>query len=92
MRSFETLLIMSVKSLDIFYVFVDTGRSRLFEDDSTIKLMADDWETEENSEASDGLLSRLTLQQKVSPLVHCKLSQICACWLHLSLYSYTSFF
>jgi hypothetical protein len=73
-------------------MFVDTGRSRLLEDGSTIKLMADDWETEDVSEASAGLISRLTLQQKMSPLVHCELSQICACWSYLSICSYTSFF
>ncbi|KIX03057.1 uncharacterized protein Z518_06607 [Rhinocladiella mackenziei CBS 650.93] len=64
-------------SLDIFHVFVNTRRSRLLENTSAIKPRTeDDWEAEDVSEASSGLLSAVTPQQKASPVVHCELSRI----------------
>ncbi|KAK4234847.1 cutinase transcription factor 1 beta [Achaetomium macrosporum] len=64
-------------SLDIFHVFVNTRRSRLLEDTSTIKPRTDDdWEVEVASEASSSLLSPVTPQQRALPVVHCELSGI----------------
>ncbi|KAI1408883.1 fungal-specific transcription factor domain-containing protein [Hypoxylon sp. FL1857] len=64
-------------SLDIFHVFVNTRRSRLLEDSPTIKPRTeDDWEAEDVSGASSGLLSAVTPQQKALPVVHCELFRI----------------
>ncbi|RFU35528.1 hypothetical protein B7463_g802, partial [Scytalidium lignicola] len=64
-------------SIDIFHVFVNTRRSRLLENTSTIKPRTeDDWEAEEVSGASSSLLSAVTPQQKASPVVYCELSRI----------------
>ncbi|KAF4614328.1 hypothetical protein G7Y89_g15409 [Cudoniella acicularis] len=63
--------------LDIFHVFVNTRHSRLLENTSAIKPRTeDDWEAEDVSGASSGLLSAVTPQQKASPVVHCELSRI----------------
>ncbi|KIW35708.1 uncharacterized protein PV07_02392 [Cladophialophora immunda] len=63
--------------LDIFHVFVNTRRSRLLEDTSAIKPRTeDDWEAEDVSGISSGLLSAVTPQQKAYPIVHCELSRI----------------
>ncbi|KAH8907820.1 hypothetical protein BR93DRAFT_911878 [Coniochaeta sp. PMI_546] len=68
--------------LDIFHVFANTRRSRLLENTSAIKPRTeDDWEPEDVSGASSGLLSAVTPQQKASPIAHCELSQIFGqCW------------
>ncbi|KUJ21871.1 uncharacterized protein LY89DRAFT_637897 [Mollisia scopiformis] len=64
-------------SLDIFHVFINTRRSRLLENTSVIMPRTeDDWEPEDASGASSGLLSAVTPQQKASPVVHCELAQI----------------
>ncbi|KAE9369874.1 hypothetical protein N431DRAFT_345215 [Stipitochalara longipes BDJ] len=64
-------------SSHIFHVFVNTRRSRLLENTSAIKPRTeDDWEAEDVSGTSSGLLSAVTPQQKASPVVHCELSRI----------------
>ncbi|KAF2228834.1 hypothetical protein EV356DRAFT_537744 [Viridothelium virens] len=64
-------------SLDVFHVFVNTRRSRLLENTSAIKLRTeDDYEAEDVSGASSGLLSAITPQQRALPVVHCELAQI----------------
>ncbi|KAF2491345.1 hypothetical protein BU16DRAFT_594212 [Lophium mytilinum] len=64
-------------SSHIFYVFAGTRRSRLLENTSAIKPRTeDDWEAEDVSGTSSGLLSAVTPQQKVLPVVHCELSRI----------------
>ncbi|KAK3048838.1 hypothetical protein LTR09_009733 [Extremus antarcticus] len=63
--------------LDIFHIFIDTRHSRLLESTSSVKPRTeDDWDAEDCSGASSGLLSALTPQQKASPVVHCELSRI----------------
>ncbi|KAH8817381.1 hypothetical protein F5884DRAFT_897032 [Xylogone sp. PMI_703] len=63
--------------LDIFQVFVNTGHSRLLENTSAIKPRTeDDWEAEDVSGASFGLLSAVTPQQKVVPVVYCELARM----------------
>ena len=77
------VLTVATQSLDVFHVFVNTRRSRLLENTSAIKPRTeDDWETEDASEASSGLLSPLTPQQKAMPVVYCELSRIGACWFY----------
>ncbi|RDL30386.1 uncharacterized protein BP5553_10264 [Venustampulla echinocandica] len=66
-----------VGALHIFHVFANTRRSRLLENTSAIKPRTeDDWEAEDVSGASFGLLSAVTPQQKALPVVHCELSRI----------------
>ncbi|KAH8124073.1 fungal-specific transcription factor domain-containing protein [Trichoderma asperelloides] len=63
--------------LDIFNVFVNTRRSRLLENTSAIKPRTeDDWEAEDVSGVSSGLLSVVTPQQKALPVALCELSRI----------------
>ncbi|KAI9673726.1 MAG: hypothetical protein M1822_009588 [Bathelium mastoideum] len=63
--------------LDILHVFINTRRSRIFENTSAIvPTMEDYWEAEDISGASSGLLSAITPQQKASPVVLCELCQI----------------
>ncbi|KAF2171706.1 hypothetical protein M409DRAFT_63319 [Zasmidium cellare ATCC 36951] len=58
-------------SLDVFHVYVNTRRMRLLEDATGIKPRSDeDCETDDDdSNASPGLLSALTLQQKMAPII-----------------------
>ncbi|CEJ91840.1 hypothetical protein VHEMI07528 [[Torrubiella] hemipterigena] len=64
-------------SLDIFHVFINTRRSRLLENAFVIPPRTeDDWEEEDGIEASSGLLSPVTAQQRASPILHCELSRI----------------
>lgn len=61
----------------MFHVFVNTRRSRLLEDTPGIKPRSeDDWEADDISTESPGLLSAITTQQKVTPVVQCELSRI----------------
>ncbi|KEF63210.1 uncharacterized protein A1O9_01187 [Exophiala aquamarina CBS 119918] len=63
--------------LDIFHVLANPRRSRLLENTSAIKPRTeDDWEAEDVSGASSGLLSAVTIQQNVLPVVYCELSRI----------------
>lgn len=74
---------IAMQSLDIFHISVNIRRSRLLENTSTIKVRTeDDWEAEDVPEASSGLLSPVTPQQRSLPVVHCELSRICACWFY----------
>ena len=69
--------------MDIFHVFLNPRRSCLLENSSDTKPRAeDDWEDENVSEGSSGLLSAITAQQKALPVALCELSQICPCCSH----------
>ena len=72
------MLIIAMQSLDIFHVFCNNKRARLLENAPAIKPRTDDdWEAEDDSGASYGLLSAATPQQKALPVVYCELSRIC---------------
>lgn len=87
------MLTIDAQFLDIFNVFVNTRRSRLLENTSAIKPRTeDDWETEDVSAASSGLLSAVTPQQKALPVALCELSRICTYWSYSILCSYYFFF
>ena len=74
------MLIMVTQSLDIFHVFINTRRSRLLENASTIKPRTeDDWEAGDVSETSSSLLSPVTPQQRALPVVLYEMSRICTC-------------
>ncbi|CAG9970344.1 unnamed protein product [Clonostachys byssicola] len=63
---------------NVFHVFANTRRHRLLANTATIKPRTeDDWEADDLSAASSGgILSTVTPQQKVLPIVHCELSLI----------------
>lgn len=65
------------QSIDVFCTFANLRRPRLLEDTSSIpNRTEDDVEADAMVEASAGLLSALTPQQKAMPVVHCELSLI----------------
>lgn len=65
-----SVLTTPAKSLDVFHVYVNTRRMRLLEDATGIKPRSDeDCETDDDSDASSDLLSALTLQQKMAPII-----------------------
>ncbi|KAL1854841.1 hypothetical protein VTK73DRAFT_8686 [Phialemonium thermophilum] len=63
--------------LDVFYVLVNTRRSRLLQDTSAIgPRTEDDLDEDDAAGVSSALLSAPTPQQRASPVVHCELSRI----------------